>query len=147
MSIVVDQADLDVAAYAELRRANGPALAKWAIGVIDNLPYSSKHAWGQQQKFTASYLKRWIRDDISPDVKTMAELAEALDMPFVEILIRAKVVTREEVDRPEPQPTVRWTIEQAVDASDLTEKNKIALKTFLESIREVESGMAERRNL
>jgi transcriptional regulator with XRE-family HTH domain len=82
-------------------------------------------AFAEDSGLSASTVSRLLRGEMPTDTRILRTLAEAIDVPYPEVLVRAGVMTSEELaaiqDRRRPAPGRRLTPEEAADELGITD--------------------------
>ena len=110
----------------------GPAgFGAWLTHRLEELGYNlsgarsgGRAAFAADSGLSPSTVTRLLRDEMPTDTRILRTLAEAIRVPYPEVLVRAGVLTAEElaaVQRPTTPPGGRLTPEQAADELGITD--------------------------
>lgn len=121
-------------------RTWGPSLYAWLEdywheqGITANM-WASSHAGIQ-----GGTVSRWRTGDIVPSLPAMVAVAEALDVPVLDVLIAAGVVTQEDVGR-DATRAVTPSLDAAIAADPTLEDwQRRNLREFADAMRDVARG-------
>ncbi|MEU9306920.1 helix-turn-helix transcriptional regulator [Streptomyces sp. NPDC048256] len=117
---------------APVHVSTGPAdFGAWLAQRLESLGYNlsgprsgGRSAFAEQSGISASTVTRLLRGDMPTDTRILRTLAEAISVPYPEVLVRAGVLTPDElaaVQRPTAPPGGRLTPEQAADELGITD--------------------------
>ncbi|MFD9150323.1 helix-turn-helix domain-containing protein [Streptomyces diastaticus] len=116
---------------AQADASGGPAeFGRWLTGRLESLGYNlsgprsgGRTAFAERSGISASTVTRLLRGEMPTDTRILRTLAEAIDVPYPEVLVRAGVLTNAElasVQRPTAPPG-GITPEQAADQLGITD--------------------------
>ncbi|MFF2309180.1 helix-turn-helix domain-containing protein [Streptomyces albidoflavus] len=111
--------------------STGPAeFGRWLTGRLESLGYNlsgprsgGRSAFAARAGISPSTVTRLLRGEMPTDTRILRTLAEAIDVPYPEVLVRAGVLTPDElaaVQRPTAPPG-GITPEQAADQLGITD--------------------------
>ncbi|MFF4523418.1 XRE family transcriptional regulator [Streptomyces bluensis] len=117
---------------APVRASTDPAeFGRWLTQRLESLGYNlsgprsgGRSAFAEQSGLSPSTVTRLLRGEMPTDTRILRTLAESIDVPYPEVLVRAGVLTPEElaaVQRPSPAPGGPLTPEQAADELGITD--------------------------
>lgn len=105
--------------------------AQWLTQRLEELGYNlsgprsgGRSAFAEKSGLSASTVTRLLRGEMPTDTRILRTLAEAIEVPYADVLVRAGVLTAAElraVQRPTPDPDQRITPEQAADQLGITD--------------------------
>lgn len=111
--------------------ASAYEFSQWLTRRLEDLGYNlsgprsgGRSAFAEKSGISASTVTRLLRGDMPTDTRILRTLAEAIDVPYPEVLVRAGVLTQDElkaVQRPTAPPGGRLTPEQAADELGITD--------------------------
>lgn len=102
---------------------------RWLTGRLESLGYNlsgprsgGRSAFAEQSGLSPSTVTRLLRGEMPTDTRILRTLAEAIDVPYPEVLVRAGVLTPEELAAvQQPVTSPRITPEQAADQLGITD--------------------------